>query len=67
MSDLCAKVVTLCFTTDEVIHFSINIFGNRVESICNKENIFREEGDAEFDPVDVSGIDSDIQKKVLRR
>ena len=25
-----------------------------------------DKGDAEFDPVDVSGIDSDIQKKVLR-
>ena len=37
MSDLCAKVVALCFTTDEVIHFSINIFGNRVES--NEENM----------------------------
>ena len=54
------------FTTDEVIHFSINIFGNRVESICNKENIFREEGDAEFDPADTNSSDRDCPEENVR-
>ena len=60
MSDLCTKMVVQCFTTDEVIRFSINIFGNRVEN--NKENIFREEGMLSLTQL----ISVTIQKKVLR-
>ena len=57
VSDLCAKIVAWHFTTDEVIHFVMDILGNGVDS--NKENMSGEEGDAEVDPASVSGGDSD--------
>ena len=43
-------------TTVEMVHFVMDVPGNGVES--NNENMFREEGDAESDPADVSGSDS---------
>ena len=61
MSDLRSKMVAQCFTTDEVICFSMNIPGNVVES--NEENVFREEGGAKVDPADVSGSDSDCPEE----
>lgn len=49
------------FTTDEVIHFVMDIPGDGVES--SKENMFREEGDAEVDPANVNGGDSDYPEE----
>ena len=43
--------------TDEVIRFIMDILGDGVES--NNENMFREEGNEEFDPANVSGNNSD--------
>ena len=42
---------------DEVIRFIMDILGDGVES--NNENMFREEGNEQFDPANVSGSDSD--------
>ena len=71
MSDLRAKMAVWRFTTDEVIRFIMYIPGDGIES--NEENVFRdstEEGNAEFDPADVSnGSDSDYpeEKKTQKK
>ena len=54
-SDLSAKMVAQRFTTDEVIHFIMDIPDDGVES--SNTNMFREEGYAEFDPTNVNGSD----------
>ena len=50
-----------CFTTDEVVCFIVDVLGDGVES--DEENMFREEGDADVDPVVVSGSDSDCPEE----
>lgn len=55
------------FTTDEVVHRTMDILHDGVES--NKQNMLREEGDAEVDSDDENGTgsDSDYQEKVLKK
>ena len=53
MSDRYTKMAAWRLTTAEMVHFVMDILGNGVAS--NNENMFREEGDAESDPADVSG------------
>ena len=66
MSDRYTKMVAWRLTTVEMVHFIMDTPGNGAES--KTKNLFREEGDAESDPANVSGSDNDyIRKKVLRR
>ena len=55
------------FTTDEVVHRTMDILHDGVES--NKQNMLREEGDAEVDSDDENGTgsDSDYLEKVLKK
>ena len=65
--DLCIKMAVTHFTTDEVVHRTMDILHDGVES--NKQNMLREEGDAEVDSDDENGTgsDSDYQEKVLKK
>ena len=60
MLDFCVKKAAWCFTTDNMIHFIKDFLGGGVES---QEDVFRVERDADFDPADVSGSDSDYPEE----
>ena len=57
MSDRYTKMVAWRLTTVEMVHFIMDTPGNGAES--KTKNLFREEGDAESDPANVSGSDTD--------
>lgn len=66
MQDLRAKIVLRCFITHGMVPYNMTIPDNGDES--NDENMLGENGDAEVNPDDDKGHDSDYtQKKVLRR
>ena len=52
------------FTSDEVVHFIMDILGDGDES--GEENMLGEEGDAEVDPEDDSGSDGDYPEESVK-
>lgn len=57
MLDPCTKIVVQHFITDKLIHVMKDIPDDEIES--NKENMFREDRDAESDQANINGSDSD--------
>ena len=64
VSDFCTKMVVWRFTSDEVVHFIMDILGDGDES--GEENMLGEEGDAEVDPEDDSGSDGDYPEESVK-
>jgi len=57
MLDHCTKIVVQHFITDKLIHVIRDIPDDEIES--NKENMFRDDRDAESDQANINGSDSD--------
>ena len=60
MLDFCVKKAAWCFITDNIIQFIKDFLGGGVEI---QEDVLRVERDADFDPADVSGSDSDYPEE----